>query len=67
VAHVDGEGELLVKQLEQLIVAAIGGKEVDSRSNVRSSHEFEGEGIAGGSDPVGVSVICAVDRAIRLG
>ena len=63
-AHVDGESELLVLEVEQLVLGVGRVHEVDTRADVRASHELERERIARRGDTVGARVVRTVERAV---
>ena len=61
---IDVEGELLVEQVEHLILGVGGVHEVDTRADVGTSLEGEGEGVTGGGDTVCARVVGAVESTV---
>ena len=67
VRHVDGERELLVLEVEQLVLRVGRVHELDTRTNVLLrglGDELERERVAGSRDTVGALVVSAVERAV---
>lgn len=62
---VDVEGELLVHQVEHLVLGVGGVHEIDTRADVGTSLEGEGEGVAAGGDTVSACVVGTIESAVR--
>lgn len=63
VGNIDGEGELLVQQVKNLVVGVIC-HEVGTRSDVGTGNEVQTQRIAGGSDTVRSRVVCTVESTV---
>ena len=61
---VDVESELLVEEVEGL-VGRLVLQEVETRANVGTGLEGEGERVAGGGNTVSAGVVSDVERAVR--
>jgi hypothetical protein len=63
VGHVDVECKLLVLELED-VVGRVAGHEIDTRTDVGTSNELQGECVTAGSDTVGTSVVSTIKCAV---